>query len=790
MADQTQRLEIATVRAEVGSNIVYRFANDAVGADQIPTQSGPIQNLKQVILELQEEASEKISISTTIYTTVAAGLAASADQEIFLVQSNDADEIYAVWKNEAGTAVNTGKTALSATAIQTALDASNEAAQAAEDAADVATERTAGFLAPSATAPVLRDNGMPLQPGDRYFNTVEQAEYIYKADGWEANDSLQAIADLQNSTDPEKGASQIGWDGEPVSAQMDLSKRVLDYAALRSYAGTATRLEVVKAGIFGTFLKKPFASGDADNNGTTLVSTDGQFTYTRVFNGDFDVRWFGAQLAGGDDSAAVQACINSAPIGSKIVIAATPAGALLSGLVVNKQVHIIADEANLKQKAGSTAPMITYLGVDGFRLRGLRANGNKANQATQTNVIEVKNCSNFRITDVDIDGASYCGLKIDGNVDAHPTRSYLRRVQAIRSGYTGILLYNARRLNLQDCNSSDNGGYGVLYDSSIAEAGSDIVISDGNYDYNVYAGICFPYFDYTGLLGKCLKVQIKGASVCNNTSNGMILQGKDKSVAGGCANNNSITGILVNGKQCSVVGVELKYNGSVGIDWGDCEDITCTGNSAFGNGDMGIEVNSCLRGVVTGNTVNGNNTKINGIKAGIVLHLGTGGYPFTGPSSGIAVTGNYVGPGPNQDYGILLTGDTSDNVVDANACTGSGAAQDIRCISGYNTIKPGASRASHRGSLTQITIATAATVTIPDAAEVIYLTGSVNVSTITGGNLSAGREITLVFSTSVPQILNTGNILTAVNPVANWRPIRLTYIKSLEKWAVMETKTF
>ncbi|QNG09620.1 hypothetical protein [Pseudomonas putida] len=149
MADQTQRLEIATVRAEVGSNIVFRFTNDAANADSIPTQSGNIKNLKQVVLEIQQDAAEKISISTTIYPTVAAGLAATADQGIFLVQSSDADEIYTVWKNESGTAVNTGKTALSATAIQTALDATNQAAQAAEDAADVATERTARLLSPS-----------------------------------------------------------------------------------------------------------------------------------------------------------------------------------------------------------------------------------------------------------------------------------------------------------------------------------------------------------------------------------------------------------------------------------------------------------------------------------------------------------------------------------------------------------------------------------------------------------------------------------------------------------------
>ncbi|WP_060476737.1 tail fiber domain-containing protein [Pseudomonas monteilii] len=221
MADQTQRLEIATVRAEVGSNILFHFANDAENADGIPTQSGDIKNLKQVVLEIQQDAAEKISISTTIYPSVAAGLAATADQGIFLVQSNDADEIYTVWQNQGGTAVNTGKTALSATAIQTALDASNEAARAAEDAADVATARTARYLAPSATQPTVRDNGLPLEIGDVWFDTVEQTEYRYTDQGWRANESQQAILDLESqiSLYPEPNAiPRAGSDGKLPSS--------------------------------------------------------------------------------------------------------------------------------------------------------------------------------------------------------------------------------------------------------------------------------------------------------------------------------------------------------------------------------------------------------------------------------------------------------------------------------------------------------------------------------------------------------------------------------------------
>lgn len=58
MADQTQRLEIATVKAEVGSNILYRFSNDPLNADPIPTESGSIPNLRQVIDQIEESAED------------------------------------------------------------------------------------------------------------------------------------------------------------------------------------------------------------------------------------------------------------------------------------------------------------------------------------------------------------------------------------------------------------------------------------------------------------------------------------------------------------------------------------------------------------------------------------------------------------------------------------------------------------------------------------------------------------------------------------------------------------
>lgn len=204
MTDQTQRLELATVKAEIGSDIISRFSNDALAAAEITTDSGNIPNLKQVILSIQEDGAEKISFATTIYSTTAAGIAATTNGAIFLVRSADPDEIYAVYSNTAGVAVDTGKRALSSQAVEDAMLAATEAADAAQESADLSTERTARFLTPVSSPPAIRDDGTPLQIGDRYVNTVDQAEYIYKSSGWLVNESQTAIADIDNASDPAK----------------------------------------------------------------------------------------------------------------------------------------------------------------------------------------------------------------------------------------------------------------------------------------------------------------------------------------------------------------------------------------------------------------------------------------------------------------------------------------------------------------------------------------------------------------------------------------------------------
>lgn len=216
MADQTQRLEVATVRAEVGSSILYRFSNDAVDAAAIPTESGNISNLKKVILDIQTDGAEKISFATTIYPTTAAGLAATTNGAIFLVRSSDPDEIYAVYSNNSGTAVDTGKRAISGTAVTAAVNTATTAAANAQNAADTATARVAGFHSPAANDPTSRDDGTSLQIGDTYFNTTLQSTRIFTSSGW-AQQALDS-----NYLSANAGAGRVGTtSGATVQSSLD-----------------------------------------------------------------------------------------------------------------------------------------------------------------------------------------------------------------------------------------------------------------------------------------------------------------------------------------------------------------------------------------------------------------------------------------------------------------------------------------------------------------------------------------------------------------------------------------
>ncbi|MDD1982351.1 right-handed parallel beta-helix repeat-containing protein [Pseudomonas asiatica] len=185
----------------------------------------------------------------------------------------------------------------------------NTAAGAADDAAETRS-RTSSFLLPSPEAPNLRDDGSPLQAGDRYFNAVEGAEYIYTESGWSANDSLQALNDYKAEiADPSAGASQVGWDQGTVAEALIHLKSISNVAALALYSGPATSCWIRDSNQFGQFAVDPLDTASLANAITVVVDPLGR-RWKRKYCGSVNIRWAGAKGDGSDDAAAIQKCLD------------------------------------------------------------------------------------------------------------------------------------------------------------------------------------------------------------------------------------------------------------------------------------------------------------------------------------------------------------------------------------------------------------------------------------------------------------------------------------------------
>lgn len=213
-----------------------------------------------------------------------------------------------------------------------------------------ALNETASFLGAKSSAPTTRNDGSALQIADRYFNTSDQLEYLYKSTGWAANNldgqllaasqgaSLigavmqggsvgtvqQAIDEGDNSLRQDlainTGASRIGWaravlnQGMSTVADALNSRKVYDrefYSqviqtnpadqttwdwspAIQAAIDMAESLDMVAVTTPGDkWLKNPLRMGDNSrlqiSHGTTLIKNfTGIDTFTGTIRGKGD----------------------------------------------------------------------------------------------------------------------------------------------------------------------------------------------------------------------------------------------------------------------------------------------------------------------------------------------------------------------------------------------------------------------------------------------------------------------------------------------------------------------
>ena len=102
-----------------------------------------------------------------------------------------------------------------------------------------ALNETASFLGAKSSSPTTRNDGTALQIADRYFNTADQLEYLYKSTGWVANNlDGQLLATSQ-------GASLLGaimQDGSIGTVQEAIN---IGDMSLRKYLASPSGAEVI-----------------------------------------------------------------------------------------------------------------------------------------------------------------------------------------------------------------------------------------------------------------------------------------------------------------------------------------------------------------------------------------------------------------------------------------------------------------------------------------------------------------------------------------------------------------
>lgn len=184
------------------------------------------------------------------------------------------------------------------------------AASAAEALGYLQTIRATSYGA-YASDPATDPLGNPPTVGDEYFNTTSNLLKRWNGTTWQASDIN--TANLAASS----GSSMVGYDAGTVQDVLDGAKSLQDYAALRAYNGRAKRIYITgllvtakPAGIAGVFQYDPTDTTSIDDAATVIVGTDGR-RWKRDYDGNVNVKWFGANGDGIDDTAAILAAAAS-----------------------------------------------------------------------------------------------------------------------------------------------------------------------------------------------------------------------------------------------------------------------------------------------------------------------------------------------------------------------------------------------------------------------------------------------------------------------------------------------
>lgn len=484
----------------------------------------------------------------------------------------------------------------------------------------------------------------------------------------------------------------------------------------------------------------------------------------------YDIRAFGALGNGGDDTASVVAAIAAASArGGAVVV---PAGTfLVNPLTVTAGIAILGyPGSKLARRAVTMSAVLTISGAAGAIVRGLTIDGRATALGTVGRGLDLTGCSGATVEGNKVIDCRDRGIFFRNGADGTANSASVIRgndVRDISAGH-GIDVQDASNVAVENNRVTRTGLIGIRAFGTAEGQARGIAITGNTVIRATGGGIIVPFVtggtaDTSGVWD----VLVDGNTVRGTSSNGILVQARGAAISNNLSAENgtlgSHQGILVNSWEVSVTGNIVRGGSGVGIDFGDCRRVICTGNSVIDQGMIGIEINSTEDFVVSGNILRGNNrtTGSGDLAAGILVHAGGGGYTFVGNSINGVVSSNVIRSGPNQRYGIKATAGSGNLRINDNDAQAAGSIRDFEILTPTGEFITGTNNVAREPAKTP-----AATITIKQVGKMFSIvSGGTPIANIVtdGGTYEIGREIILRFTGAATVAHGTGNIYLSGN---------------------------
>ncbi len=459
-----------------------------------------------------------------------------------------------------------------------------------------------------------------------------------------------------------------------------------------------------------------------------------------------------------DDTTNLQTAITAAATAGRVLL--LPAGTIIiDNIAIPSGSRIVGEGVNktiIKRKNNATTNnFINHTSAFFTALEYLTVDGNKANQTVAAHNISFFGCRENFLNNVvsygakAVGGGYGCGVCIqDGENDSSGNLTRIINCKIYQNEGDGVYINKDWLVQIKNCRITTNTGNGIsvinLAYPPQSQVQNYITITENYVTSNTASGIRFVGFYTGGVAGKPIYGTTTppqlGCVISNNIcySNGqygIAFQGAWSTITGNvCSRNGTTTahgGILCNSWNVTVTGNTMYDNSYYGIDGGGSSSCVFSNNTisyngvTSGLGSIGLNLGAAS-GCTASSNIFDNNT---GTQITCFGYDGDGTTLFEWRGTGVKICDNlmYLGTGQN---GIYVARSHSGNVLLTNNQINNGAgSQGFVIETDANAIIRQSGNVD--GVVGTIpTIASAATLVVPDVGEQFIVSGSTGITNI------------------------------------------------------------